>query len=246
MAAASNKPMIAINHLEAHALTVRLCYEVPFPYLLLLVSGGHCQILEVIGVGNYKLLGSTLDDAVGEAFDKVAKMLGLGYPGGPAIEKYAINGNPKAFNFSSPFLNKSLYDFSFSGLKTAVMRLIQNAKDSNQFTQQFIKDISASFQYTVAKILINRIENAAKEYITNYHNDRRLVIAGGVAANQYINKAITESLSKYNFKVTSPPIELCTDNAAMIAWAGVERLKLGLSNNLDFEPKPRWSLNELK
>lgn len=246
MAAASNKPIIAVNHLEAHALTIRLCSDISFPYLLLLVSGGHCQILETIGVGNYNLLGSTLDDAVGEAFDKVAKMLGLGYPGGPIIEKMAKSGNPNAFHFPTPFLVKSQYEFSFSGLKTAVMRCIQDLKNNNKLDHQTISDICASFQNTATKILLNRLENAIKTYTINYQNDKKLVIAGGVAANQFIKNATDQALSKHNFKVFSPPISLCTDNAAMIAWTGVERLRLSLTNNLDFEPKSRWGLNELK
>ncbi len=232
---AANKPLLGINHLEAHALTARLTNpEVKFPYLTLLVSGGHCQILLVEGVGKYKKLGATLDDAVGEAFDKVAKMLSLGYPGGPIVEKIALLGDETRFKFPQAMKGKNNCDFSFSGLKTAVRTLIEK----ENINQQTIADICASFQKIVAEILVDRLNNAVKS-ITNVE---QLIIAGGVAANQYLLKRISANMLKHNLTTIAPPIKLCTDNGAMIAWAGIERFKLGLIDNLDITPRPRWPL----
>lgn len=239
LASVAKKPFIAVNHLEGHALTVRLTSDIEFPYLMLLVSGGHCQILEVLGVGKYKRLGSTLDDAVGEAFDKVAKMLGLGYPGGVEIEKLAKLGNPNAFNFPKPLLNQNNCDFSFAGLKTAVKRVIDQTDNINK------ADVCASFQHVVAEILCKKAENAIKIFRESHPSSNSFVIAGGVAANLYIREKLQNVLDKYNFNLYAPPVHLCTDNAAMIAWVGVERFKLGITDSLNFEPRSRWSLEEL-
>ncbi|WP_039455077.1 tRNA (adenosine(37)-N6)-threonylcarbamoyltransferase complex transferase subunit TsaD [Candidatus Jidaibacter acanthamoebae] len=239
LASVAKKPFIAVNHLEGHALTVRLTSDIEFPYLMLLVSGGHCQILEVLGVGKYKRLGATLDDAVGEAFDKVAKMLGLGYPGGVEIEKLAKLGNPNAFNFPKPLLNQNNCDFSFAGLKTAVKRTIDQTDDINK------ADVCASFQHVVAEIFCKKAENAIKIFRESHPYSNNFVIAGGVAANLYIREKLQVVLERYNFNLYAPPVHLCTDNAAMIAWVGVERFKLGIVDSLNFEPRSRWLLEEL-
>jgi N6-L-threonylcarbamoyladenine synthase len=246
LAITSGKPFIAINHLEGHALTVRMVSDVKFPYLLLLVSGGHCQILEVNGVGQYRIIGQTVDDAVGEAFDKSAKLLGLEYPGGPEIERMALNGDAEKFQLPKPMLRKSKYDFSFSGLKTAVRNLIDSQKNNGIITDQIKSDICASLQKTIAEILINRLSNAAEFYMKNNNHNKISVIAGGVAANRYLNSNICNALKPIGFEVISPPINLCTDNGAMIAWAGVERLRLGLIDDISFMPRSRWSLEDLK
>ena len=230
IASALRKPIIAVNHLEGHSLTVRLTNDVAFPYLLLLVSGGHCQILVVYGVGQYELLGETLDDAVGESFDKLAKLLGLGQPGGPKIEQLALKGNPDAFKLPKPLWGDGSCNFSFSGLKTAVKTRVE----SREFR---VEDICAVFQKTVADVICERLKNA----ISMLHAPcSTLVIAGGVAANQYIKARLSALNSQLT--VISPPIKLCTDNAAMIAWAGLEKFRLGQTDNLDFIPKARWPL----
>ena len=236
---ASHKPLLAINHLEGHALTARLTNKVDFPYLMLLVSGGHCQILIVEQVGLYHKLGGTLDDAVGESFDKVAKMLGLDYPGGPIVEKLALNGDELAYKFPLAMKGREGCDFSFSGLKTAVRTAIHH----QQLNQQIINNICASFQKTVADILLDRLNNAVKIAKKSYPQLKQLVIAGGVAANQYLLSKIRNNMRINNLETIAPPIKLCTDNGAMIAWAGVERFRLGLIDNLDIAPKPRWPLN---
>lgn len=233
IASVHKKPFIAVNHLEGHALTVRLTNDIPFPFLLLLVSGGHCQFLAVHGVGNYTLLGETMDDALGEAFDKVAKMLGLPQPGGPHVEKLASTGNPLAHKFPVPLQGREGCDFSFSGLKTAVRLAIPGAKP---------EDICASFQHTACEAIIDRTRNAIAMFKKQYPDAKHFVLAGGVAANQKIRERLTSLLAEYNMALTAPPLTLCTDNAAMIAWAGLERFKLGLTDSLDFEPKARWPL----
>ena len=243
MALAANKPLIAVNHLEGHALTVRLVYDLTFPYLLLLISGGHCQILEVHGIGNYQMLGTTLDDASGEAFDKVAKMLDLGCPGGPIIEQLALKGNPQAFTLPLPLAKQNNCDFSFSGLKTAVKRIIDS---QTNIDEKFIQDICASFQYVVAQILCIKLARAFTIYNTKHSMDKKLVIAGGVAANNYLSNEFKKLAAANDFALFIPPIKLCTDNAAMIAWVGIERLRLGLVNDLNFEPRSRWPLTELR
>lgn len=239
IAAASGKPIIAVNHLEGHALTVRLTDQVEFPFLLTLVSGGHCQILNVFGVGQYKLLGTTKDDAVGECFDKVAKMLGLGYPGGPMVEQRAKNGNKDRFKFPKPLLDKPGCDFSFSGLKTAVKRQIDSM---GAFSSADIDDVCASFQHTVAAVLQDRIINAIK-IVPNINT---LVLAGGVAANKYIRNSLELATFQRGLRLLAPPLELCTDNAAMIAWAGIERFRLGLTDDVKFAPRSRWPLDMTK
>ena len=238
LAARFNKPLIAVNHLEGHALTAGLTNEVTYPFLLLLVSGGHCQLLSVEGHGNYQILGGTIDDAVGEAFDKIAKMLGLGYPGGPIIEQKALRGNPKAFKLPMPLINERNCNFSFSGLKTAVKRIVESAGNLNE---QFIVDISASFQYTVGEILKAKLCLA----LTKVNTDT-VVVAGGVAANQYLKNVLAAAVAVNGCRLITPPIELCTDNAAMIAWAGVERFKRNKIDGLTFVPRSRWPLTEVK
>ena len=240
IASALKKPFVAVNHLEAHALTVRLTDQVAFPYLLLLVSGGHCQILAVEGVGRYRKLGGTLDDALGEAFDKTAKLMGLGYPGGPLVEQLAKQGNPKRFAFPLPLKGREGCDMSFSGLKTAVRLAI---RELGTLTQQDIADICASFQYTAGEVLKDRMHNAFREF-KREHNTKILVVAGGVAANQYLLTCLKHIAAEYGFTIVAPPVRLCTDNAAMIAWAGIERLKLGMTSPLDIEPRARWPLTE--
>jgi N6-L-threonylcarbamoyladenine synthase len=236
MAAASKKPFIAVNHLEGHALTARLTNSVEFPYLLLLVSGGHCQILVAQGVGNYQLLGSTIDDAVGEAFDKVAKMLGLGYPGGALVEQKALQGISDKYNFPRPLITSNDCNFSFSGLKTAVKRTIDSIEGIKESDKA---NICASFQQAVADIIVAKLNRALLN--PNLSNTKQIVIAGGVAANRFIYNVIMQKFS-HKYEIITPPLKLCTDNAAMIAWAGIERLRLGLVNDLNFEPRARWPL----
>lgn len=244
IAAVTGKPFIAVNHLEGHALTVRLTNDVPFPFLLLLVSGGHCQILSVEGVGNYKRLGTTLDDALGEAFDKVAKMLGLGYPGGPLVEHYATQGNAKIFRFPQPLKGREGCDFSFSGLKTAVKREVDNIGFAH-LTEQNRADICASFQKTAGDIIEDRMRHAICHYKTLHPTSVHLVVAGGVAANNYLRAKLSTLAEEYGMMLIAPPLHLCTDNAAMIGWAAIERLQLGKSDSLDFEPRARWPLDAM-
>ncbi len=234
---AINKPLLGINHLEAHALTARLTNkEVQFPYLMLLVSGGHCQVLVVKNVNDYQKLGGTLDDAVGEAFDKVAKMLGLEYPGGPVVEVLAKTGNEFAYNLPLPMKGREGCDFSFSGLKTAVRLIIEK----ENLTENIVSDICASFQRTIAETLIDRLNNSVISI--KDLGIKQLIIAGGVAANRYLLKKISDAMLKHDLITIAPPIALCTDNGAMIAWAGIERFKLGLIDDLNIEPKARWPL----
>lgn len=255
LASALQKPFIAVNHLEAHALTSRLCGNVEFPYLVLLVSGGHCQILVAEGIGKYKKIGETIDDALGEAFDKVAQMLGLPYPGGPAVEKLAKNGDENKYKFPLPLIDsdfekKHIYDFSFSGLKTAVRRQIEKLTGENfdhinsaqKLSEQQKCDICASFQKTVVKILLNRLNNVLENDMSK--NLQRLVIAGGVAANRYIFSALDIWAKDKSLKIITPPLNLCTDNAAMIAWVGVEKMQLNVHDSLDFKPHARWEIGE--
>ena len=230
IAAARGLPLIALNH-----------QALPFPYLLLLVSGGHSQLLVVKGVGRYKRLGTTIDDAVGEAFDKVAKLLDLGYPGGPALERAARAGNASRFPLPRPLIGRAGCDFSFSGLKTAVRQL---AESLDTLTGEDKADIAASFQNAVADVLANRSENAmtlANEMIPPDH--RRLVVAGGVAANMVLRDRLRVSAHTHGYEFVVPPLNLCTDNGAMIAWAGAERLALGLADPIDAGPRARWPLD---
>ncbi len=283
LATVLKKPFIAINHLEGHALTARLTHRVKYPYLLLLVSGGHCQFAAVRALGKYKILGQTIDDAVGEAFDKVAKMLGLPFPGGAEIEKRAKSGDPYKYVLPKPIINSGDCNMSFSGLKTAVRSLIIKLK---KIGETEINDIAASFQYTIGEILTIKTLEAIKVYekiiaeYSLYSNDlsnwnikqgvsersldklgeyvnspkfygadleeqKSIVIAGGVAANGYLRTLLTKQLAEYGYQLIAPPTQLCTDNAAMIAYAGLERFNNNLFSPLNFCPRARWSLEDL-
>jgi len=235
-------PLLAVNHLEAHALTARLTDGLDFPYLLLLVSGGHTQLLVVEGVGRYRRLGTTIDDAVGEAFDKVAKMLGLGYPGGPAVERMATDGETARFKLPRPMKARAGCDFSFSGLKTAVRQCIENLPPG-PVTQQDAADLCAAFQQAVAEVFADRVGNAMDAFGDLHGGAGALVVAGGVAANTRLRAVLGALADDRGFSFVAPPSRLCTDNGAMIAWAGVERLRLGLVDGLDFAPRPRWPLD---
>ena len=244
LALASGKPLIAVNHLEAHALTARLTGGTEYPFLLLLVSGGHCQLVAVAGVGRYRLLGTTIDDAVGEAFDKTAKLLGLPYPGGPEIEKLARQGTPKRFTLPRPMRGRPGADFSFSGLKTAV-RQIAHAEG---FAQSAKADLAAEFQAAVLDIVEDRLRAAMQYFRTMFgfvNETCRLVAAGGVAANGALRGTLERVAATENFGVTLPPVALCTDNAAMVAWAGLERRAEGASDSLAYAPRARWPLESL-
>ncbi len=247
IAAATGLPLVPINHLEGHALTVRLLEDVPFPYLLLLVSGGHSQLLVVEAVGRYRLLGSTIDDAVGEAFDKTAKLLGLGFPGGPAVEAAAATGEPKRFALPRPLKGREGCDFSFSGLKTALRYAAVAAEPLSAGDKA---DLCASFQAAAADCLVDRTGHAMDIFEDNYEGARpRLVIAGGVAANAAIRAALEGLAAQRGFGLVVPPARLCTDNGVMIGWAGLEHLSLAGSSGrmgvLDAPPKARWPLTEL-
>lgn len=241
LAFALRKPFIAVNHLEAHALTARLTDGVDFPFLLLLVSGGHTQLVAVRNVGLYERLGSTLDDAVGEAFDKVAKMLGLPYPGGPMVELEAARGNPSRFAFPRPLAGRSKPDFSFSGLKTAV-RL--EAERIAPITAADVRDLCASFQAAVVDVMVDRSRAALRLFRERAGHPNAMVVAGGVAANESVRRAIARFCGEAGVKLVLPPRELCTDNGAMIAWTGIERLKLGLVDDMSFAARPRWPLDQ--
>jgi N6-L-threonylcarbamoyladenine synthase len=244
VALAHGLPYVAVNHLEAHALTARLPGLVeggaPFPYLLLLVSGGHCQCVRVDAVGAYRRLGGTVDDAVGEAFDKVAKLLGLGWPGGPALERLAAGGDPKCFPFPRPMKGRPGCDFSFSGLKTAVAQEVARHGDG-ALPAQLAADLAAGFQRAVVEVMADRASHA----MAMAPDAKLLVVAGGVAANSAIRAALADAAAARGVRLVAPPIRLCTDNAVMVAWAGIERLGLGLTDGLDFAPRPRWPLEEL-
>ncbi len=243
IAAARGLPFVAINHLEGHALSARLTETLDFPYLLLLVSGGHCQLLAVEGVGRYRQLGTTLDDAVGEAFDKTAKLLGLGYPGGPAVEKAALEGDPERFDLPRPLLGRRELNFSFSGLKTAVRQAVGTLGTKSGVQDR--ADLAASFQKAVGDVLADRCARALNLFRGRYGAPGPLVVAGGVAANQTLRGRLRAVAASIDAPFVAPPLALCTDNAAMIAWAGVERLRLGLTDPLDFPARPRWPLESL-
>ncbi len=237
---------IAVNHLEGHALTARLTDDVAFPYLLLLVSGGHCQLLIVEGVGQYRQLGTTIDDALGEAFDKTAKMLGLGFPGGPMVEKTARSGDPGRFDLPRPMKGRDGADFSFSGLKTKVRQTIEALPPGN-LNDQDVADVCASFQAAAGDVLVDRTTNAIEMFRLRYtpsaQPEPALVVAGGVAANQAVRERLQSLAQEKGFQFIAPPSNLCTDNAAMIAWAGIERLRLGDTDDMDFQARPRWLLD---
>jgi len=247
IAAARGLPFLAVNHLEGHALTVRLTHDLAFPYLLLLVSGGHCQLVAVAGVGRYRHLGGTIDDAIGECFDKTAKMLGLGYPGGPEVERAALDGDPARFDLPRPMLGRDNLDFSFSGLKTAVRHRAQAAGALGAGPEsQVVRDMAASFQAAVGDVLAERCRRALDRFQEDCGQRGPLVVAGGVAANAYLRARLEAAAQEGGAVMVAPPPRLCTDNAAMIAWAGVERLGAGLTDALDFAPRPRWPLEEVR
>jgi N6-L-threonylcarbamoyladenine synthase len=237
---ATGKPFVAVNHLEAHALVARLVQRVPFPYLLLIASGGHTQILAVKGVGDYERLGATMDDAIGEAFDKTAKMLGLPYPGGPAVEAAARAGNPRRFDLPRPMLGRPNADFSLSGLKTATR---QAAERAAPLSEGDVADLCASFQAAVVDVIVDRLRVALGRFQASSGTARALVIAGGVAANGAIREALSRFSAQVGSPLVAPPPNLCTDNGAMIAWAGIERLSRGLADDLSVGARPRWPLD---
>ena len=245
IAAVHDLPFLAINHLEGHALTARLTHDVPFPYLLLLMSGGHCQLLAIEDVGAYVRLGGTIDDAIGEAFDKTAKLLGLGYPGGPALEVAAAAGDGARFTLPRPMVGRPGCDFSFSGLKTAVRHAAAKLPDGD-ISATDASDLAAAFQIAVGDVLADRCTNALDTFVASHPaTEPRLVVAGGVAANRHLRQRLGDLCRDRQTQLIAPPPELCTDNAAMIAWAGVEHLRRGARDGLDFAPRPRWPLEEI-
>ena len=253
IAQSTGKPLVAVNHLEGHALVPRLSAtaangsgdgaSVDFPYLLMLASGGHCQILLVRGVGKYELIGQTIDDSAGEAFDKVSKMLGLGYPGGPIVDKRAQMGNPKRFHFPRPLCDKPNCDFSFSGIKTAARIMLD--KNTEPTDDAFINDFCASFQAAVVDCIINRLNHAMETDTVKSVQPKTLVVAGGVAKNSAIRAAMENLAATNNMIFAAPPMNLCTDNGAMIAWAGIENWRIGNIVRTPIAPRPRWPLTEL-
>jgi len=246
IALARGVPFVAVNHLEAHALTPRLPGLVeggaPFPYLLLLLSGGHCQCVAVEGVGRHVRLGGTIDDAVGEAFDKVGKLLGLPWPGGPALERLAADGDAARCPLPRPLLGRPGCDFSFSGLKTAAAQKVA-AFPSGSLPRAAAADIAAGFQRAVADLLADRAANALALMRRAHPDARLMVVAGGVAANAAIRASLADAAAAHGFALAAPPAKLCTDNAVMVAWTGIERLRLGFSDPLDHAPRPRWPLD---
>jgi len=238
IAASLNKPFIAVNHLEGHALSPKLNTNLEFPYLLLLISGGHTQYLSVEGLGNYKRLGTTIDDALGEAYDKTAKLLGIDFPGGPKIEKLSEKGDPNKFKLPKPIINKGGCNLSFAGLKTAILRITKNIKNEQE---KF--DLAASFQKTIEEILYEKTKIAFDEYLKK-NNDRNFVIAGGVAANKGIRNILNKLSKEYDFKTIFPDLKLCGDNAAMIAMVGLEKYKIKQFDRLDLPASPRLPLDE--
>jgi N6-L-threonylcarbamoyladenine synthase len=239
LALARGLPLIAVNHLEGHAISARLEADVPYPFLLLLVSGGHCQLLEVAGVGACRRLGSTIDDAAGEAFDKIAKALGLAYPGGPALERLAEGGDPDRFQLPRALLGRGGCDFSFSGLKTAAARLAEGVTDEADK-----RDLAAAVQAAIARQLAERSERAMAGYAAQHGvQHRRFVVAGGVAANRTVRARLEALATAHGFAFAAPPLRYCTDNAAMIALAGAERLAAGMVDGLNAIARPRWPLD---
>ena len=239
IAGSLKKPFVAVNHLEGHALSPKINKKIEFPYLLLLISGGHTQFLEVNGVNNYRRLGTTIDDALGEAFDKTAKLLGIEFPGGPIIEKWAKKGDRNYFKLPKPILKKGGCNLSFAGLKTAVLRISKKLKNEKEKYH-----LAASFQKTINEILYEKTKVAMKEFLINKENNTNtFVIAGGVASNLSIRENLIKLAKEKNFISIFPPINLCSDNAAMIAWTGIERYKINLIDNLEFSSRARWPLD---
>ena len=239
-ASITNKPFIAVNHLEGHALSPKLNSKLDYPYLLLLISGGHSQFLSVQNLGKYKRLGTTIDDALGETFDKTAKMLGIDFPGGPQIEILASKGNPKKYDLPKPIYNKGGCNLSFAGLKTAILKISKSIE-----TEQEKFDLAASFQKTVLEILKKKTKIAFEEFEKEKKKKEKIfVIAGGVAANKEIRSLLIDLCKEHNYQSIFPPMEFCGDNAAMIAMVGLEKFKLKQFSNLDFPAKPRWPLDE--
>ncbi len=239
IAGSLKKPFVAVNHLEGHALSPKINKKIKFPYLLLLISGGHTQFLEVKGVNDYKRLGTTIDDALGEAFDKTAKLLGIEFPGGPKIEEWAKKGDKNYFELPKPILKKGGCNLSFAGLKTAVLRTSKKLK-----SQKDKYNLAASFQKTINEILYEKTKIAMEEFLKGKENiEKTFVIAGGVAANLKIRENLTKLSNEKKFTSIFPPVNLCSDNAAMIAWAGIERYKMNLIDNLEFPSKARWPLD---
>ena len=239
IAGSLKKPFVAVNHLEGHALSPKINKKIKFPYLLLLISGGHTQFLEVKGVNDYKRLGTTIDDALGEAFDKTAKLLGIEFPGGHKIEEWAKKGDENYFKLPKPILKRGGCNLSFAGLKTAVLKISKKLKNKEEKYH-----LAASFQKTINEILYEKTKIAMEEFLKNKKNiEKNFVIAGGVAANLKIRENLTKLSKEKNFSPIFPPINLCGDNAAMIAWAGIERYKINLTNNLEFPSKARWPLD---
>ena len=245
LAAGANLPLIGVNHLAGHALTPRLTDGLMFPYLMLLVSGGHCQFLIVRGVDDFTRLGGTIDDAPGEAFDKTAKLLGLGQPGGPIVENHAKNGDAKRFDFPRPLLNRAGCDMSFSGLKTALLRA-RNAviEEKGGLRKQDRDDLCAGFQAAVSDVLAEKTRRALALYLTESPEQPMLAVAGGVAANQTLRAALQEVAQAAGAGFVAPPLSLCTDNAAMIAWAGVEEYRAGTRHDMTLSARPRWPLDK--
>jgi tRNA N6-adenosine threonylcarbamoyltransferase len=240
IALVKNKPLIAVNHLEAHALTARLTDNTPFPFCLFLASGGHTQTVAVRGVGDYVRIGTTHDDAIGEAFDKTAKLLGLGYPGGPQVEREAAAGTATRFALPRPMQGRKDADFSLSGLKTA-LRL--EAEKIAPLSDRDVADLCASFQQAIVDVVLDRLRAGLRIFRAQYGMPSALVAAGGVAANQAIRKVLHRLAFEVGTVLVAPPMELCTDNGAMIAWAGCERLALGMTDTLDAPPRARWPLD---
>jgi N6-L-threonylcarbamoyladenine synthase len=243
LALVRGKPLIAVNHLEAHALTARLTDDVPFPYCLFLASGGHTQVVAVRGVGDYVLLGNTMDDAIGEAFDKTAKLLGLGYPGGPQVERLAAQGDGARFSFPRPLRGRKEPDFSLSGLKTAV-RL--EAERIAPLSDQDVADLCASFQAAIVDTTQDRLRAGLRIFTQQFGRPHALVASGGVAANRAVRDVLQVLARDFDIALVLPPPALCTDNGAMIAWAGAERLAAGLTDPLDVAPRARWPLQEVR
>ena len=242
MASALRIPFIAVNHLEGHALSVLLEHKIAFPYLLLLVSGGHTEFTIIKKFKSYKRIGTTLDDALGEAFDKTARLLNLGYPGGPLIEKCATKGDQDKYKFPMPLIHEKNSDFSFSGLKSSVAQTVLNRK----ITEKLKCDVSASFQKTIVEILLKKTQQAIKTFNSETKNTKtaNIIVAGGVAANQFIRNSLENLEDQIKCKFYFPSLKLCTDNGAMIAYAGIERYERGLFDKLNFKPKPRWPLDK--